>query len=600
MCAVKRGFIFNSVQLRKAKRNPFNLSYENKLSCNMGKIYPFFINDVLPNDTFKIGQEYLMRAQPLIAPLMHRVDIYQHYFYTPYRLVWSNFEKFITGGESGNETPEMPYLNPQEVFGVYLQETVARLYGTWTNNPSYPAKGFDYDNFITALNHYNDRLSLFDYLGYPLHKNMGVTMTNGVVPDPQSGEDVQVVLYTFDPTVFGDFVKLSSLRLRSYVFVWDNYFRDQNLTSELFTDEWKNNDGDDVVFIRKYFNDVDFNSLSPLLPRPWKKDYFTSALPFQQRGPEVLIPNRSVLTLDNTKQQKVVATNGATTLNSGTLTSSQISGPHDLNLSNPDSAPFVQNVNIDPNGSLVNDVSISINELRRANALQRWFEKNARAGARYVEQVLGHFGIRPKDYRLDRPEYLGGGKQPFTIKDVVQTSGTLEDSTPQATQAGKGTASNAQYIFKQTFEEHGLIIGLLSVMPRASYQQGIDRHLQKFDKFDWAFPEFGNLGEQEVLNKEIYFGGNAQDDEVFGYQSRYAEYKYNQDQVHGDLRDSLNYWHMGRLFKNRPLLNSSFIYGKPRKDVFAVVDQNEDCLIFDFYNHCEVLRCLPAYGTPAL
>lgn len=596
----KRGYIFNSVQLRKAKRNPFNLSYENKLSCNMGKLYPFFINDVLPNDTFKVGQEYLMRAQPLIAPLMHRVDIYQHYFYTPYRLVWDDFERFITGGETGTETPEMPYFKPSELFGPRL-ESMSSYYQSWVAEANYP--DFNSNNYrylLESIDSYNESITLFDFLGYPLYKNQGINLSYTSGTDSQD-KPIQIPVYNFAPGIFGE-EKFSSLRIRCYAFVWDNYFRDENLAEPLFSPEWKANNGNDVNFISIYL----LNPLGSLLPRPWKKDYFTSALPFQQRGPEVFIPNNTEIKLDNSKHQLIRDSQG--NLVSGNIVaknqvpSTALRGTigYGTSFNGSDLSGTSNMVNIDPNGSLVNEVSISINELRRANALQRWFEKNARAGARYVEQVLGHFGIRPKDYRLDRPEYLGGGKQPFTIKDVVQTSGTLEDSTPQATQAGKGTASNAQYIFKQTFEEHGLLIGLLSVMPRASYQQGIDRHLQKFDKFDWAFPEFGNLGEQEVLNKELYYAGDVQDDNVFGYQSRYAEYKYNQDQIHGDMRSSLNYWHLGRIFENRPLLNKSFIYGKPRKDVFAVIDPKEDCMIFDIYNHCEVLRCLPAYGTPAL
>lgn len=529
----KRGFIFNTVRFKRVKRNPFNLSYENKLTCNMGTLVPFFVQDVLPHDTFKVGQEYLMKAQPLYAPLMHRVDIYQHYFFVPNRLLWNNWEKFITGGESGQETAQHPYITSNDIFST-------------------------------------GSTKLLDYLGYPVQNN--------IHGSPNSE-------------------KMSSLRIRAYNLIYNEFYRDQNLTSEV---NMSLTDGHDT---RQTLN---FN----LLNRCWKKDYFTSALPFQQRGPQVLIPNQTAITLDNSKSQLVVNRNGDTV--SGNIVShNQIpqSGSEGklaigTTFSGTDMSGTSNLVNIDPNGSLINNVEIPINELRRANALQRWFEKNARAGSRYVEQVLSHFGIHPKDYRLDRPEYLGGGKQPFTVSDVVQTSATEDGMTAQGNQAGKAVGFNQQYVFKRTFEEHGIIIGILSVLPRSSYSQGLNRHLTKLDKFDYAFPEFANLGEQEVLSKELYFdptsGSDADNNSVFGYQSRYAEYKYNHDEVHGDFRTSLNYWHLGREFDNRPLLNSSFVTSDPSKRVFAVTDTDEDCLLFDFYNNVEVLRCLSAYGTPAL
>lgn len=533
----KRGFIFNSVRFKKPKRNAFNLSYENKMSCDMGKLYPFMVMDVLPNDTIKVGQEYLMKTQPLLAPLMHRVDVYQHYFFVPLRLIWENFEKFITGGEDGSQTATHPFINSFELSGAIPGDT------------SYGITG-----------------SLLDYLGYP-----------------NNPEASQVGSPNTD-------TKMSSLRIRAYNLIWNEYFRDQNLQQPVLC---PTGDG----------HDTSSNCNMNLLYRAWRKDYFTSALPFQQRGPQVNIPysgGNVVLDKSSTSNRQVIDA-----INGNQWSPAQVNVT--LGQNNTDRVLQNNNTNsavlLDPNGTLkVDDISIPINELRRANALQRWFERNARAGSRYVEQILSHFGIHPSDYRLQRPQYLGGGKQPFTISDVVQVSETQD--SPQGTLAGKGSAHNTQYVFKETFEEHGIIIGLLSVLPRGAYMQGCDRTLLKSDKFDYPFPEFGNLGEQEVLNKELYFVPSGQDsqngnDSVFGYQARYAEYKYRSDEVHGDFRSSLYYWHLARLFANRPLLNSSFVECKPDGDrVFAV--NESDHLLFDFYNHIEVLRCLPAYGTPAL
>lgn len=541
----KRGFIFNSVRLKKPKRNAFNLSYENKLSCDMGKIYPFMCIDVLPHDTVKVGQEYLMKTQPLLAPMMHRVDVYQHYFFVPLRLIWDNFEKFITGGEDGQQTAVHPFINGQDLYS------------------------------ISPNGDYNITGTLLDYLGYP--NNPEATVLGG--PDLDT--------------------KFSSLRIRAYNLIWNEYFRDQNLQNKV---NCPTTDG----------HDNKSNCNFSLLSRAWRKDYFTSALPFQQRGPSVNLPYSGgevvLSSINNDDKAKVKRWNAQTqqweqydrgyeNLASGGTNASN-SG-----LKVQESSSSYVDAVYDPNGTLrVADLQFPINELRRANALSRWFERNARAGSRYVEQILSHFGIHPSDYRLQRPMYLGGGKQPFTISDVVQVSESA--STPQGSLSGKGGANNTQYVFKQTFEEHGIILGLLSIIPRGAYMQGADRMLSKLDKFDYAFPEFGNLGEQEILTKELFYTPSGApsingNNDIFGYQARYAEYKYKHDEVHGDFRTSLYYWHLARKFADKPLLNSSFIECQPDGNrVFAV--NNVDHLLFDFYNHVEVLRCLPAYGTPAL
>lgn len=528
----KRGNIFESILSSKPKRNPFNLSYDNKLSCNMGELIPFFVQDVLPNDTFKVGNEYLMRAQPLLAPIMHNVDIYQHYFFVPTRLIWDEFNTFITGGEDGKQTAEMPYIKSNSIHNLNAKQK-----------------------------------KLLDLLGYPNNSS-------------SDGDN---------------FIKLSSLRIRAYDLIYNEFYRDQNLQ--------------DPIIINK---DSGLDSVSTLSMsiqnRPWRKDYFTSALPFAQRGDTVNIPYSGgtvALDLSSGNAQQVVNSNGGqagalaaagSAATSGTL---YRSGTYQSSPSTP--------AYIDPNGTYkVNDFGIAVNDFRRANALQRWLERNARGGSRYVEIILNHFGIHPSDYRLQRPLYLGGGKQPFSIAEVVQTSSTEDGSTPQGNLSGKGIGTNSQFVFNETFEEHGFIIGILSVLPKASYYQGCSRHLTKFDKYDYAWPEFGNLGEQEILNKEIYCLTSGpgvdmqQNEEIFGYTSRYAEYKYNFDEIHGDFKNSLDFWHLGRKFLNRPLLNESFIVSDPSKRIFAIEDENEDSLLFDVYNNVTAIRCLPTYGTPSL
>lgn len=588
----KRGFIFSTIRQKRVKRNAFNLSYENKLTCNMNRLVPFFVNDVLPADSFKVFNEYLMKCQPLIAPIMHRVDIYQHYFYVPLRLIWRDFELFITGGKDGSAVVNHPFITCG-LFNSFLT-TLSTQYTAWYSDASGKSEYVQNDTnslwavFKDTLSKYNSLLYLLDYLGYPFSKNEGIST--------EYNSDNDYTAYTFTP--MDDSEHFSSLRIRAYFFIYDNYYIDENLGTQCFSDAWKNNNGSDNSFLSSYVFSNGY-----VKRRAWKKDYFTSALPFLQRGYAPNVPTdvsfqmsengNRVLGIDN----QYVSADENINIDAYTNEDTYQTGEGKLVGVGADEYEY-NNLHIDNSSDLV--VNFDINTLRRANALQRWLEKNARSGARYVEQVLSHFGIRPKDYRLDRPEYLGGGKQPFTVSEVVQTSETSD--TPQANQAGNGHGYNQQHVFNQTFEEHGLIIGLLSVMPRASYQQGLSRLLTKFDKLDYAFPEFGNLGEQEVLSKELFFtkDGSSANDNVFGYQSRYAEYKYNFDQVHGDFKDSLKFWHLGRIFENRPLLNESFVASDASKRVFAVEDEDEDCLLFDFYNNVTVLRALPAYGTPAL
>lgn len=530
----KRGFIFDSVKVSQQKRNAFNLSYENKLSCNMGELIPFYIQDVLPHDTFKVGNEYIMRAQPLLAPLMHRVDIRQDYFFVPLRLIWKNFDTFITGGESGNEVVEAPWFSSSLI-------------------PNSSTSGV------------KKRVKLLDLLGYPSYLKEGTA---------ESGFEYE---------------KLSSLRLRAYNLIYNEYFRDQNFENTAVN--CPITDGEDNLT----------NLNMDLLNSCWKKDYFTSALPNPQRGNQVNVPfSGSEVILRDPSQ---VGVNAPSLKNVGGSSGTLISINGDVKASGLQATPAY----IDPNNSLgVDNLQISINDLRRANALQRWFELSARGGSRLVEQIASFFGIRPSDYRLQRPQYLGGGSQPFGISDVVQTSATAEEQTALGTLAGRATGLNKQFVFNQTFEEHGIIIGILRVLPRTSYQQGCSRLLQKFDKFDYAWPLFGNLGEQEVYNKEVYCStvnalvGSSPNNDVFGYQSRYAEYKYTPDECHGDFKNSLNYWHLGRIFANRPLLNSSFVKADPSKRIFAVTDDDEDSLLFDVYNSVTSFRCLPSYGTPMI
>ncbi|WGL31470.1 major capsid protein [Dipodfec virus UOA04_Rod_1087] len=547
--------IFNSIRVKKPKRTAFDLSHEVKFSCDFGQLVPFFVQEVLPGDTFKVSTEALVRFAPLIAPIMHRVNVYTHFFFVPNRLIWDEWKDFITGGEDGTASPVLP--------------TVALA------GPIRPG-------------------SLGDYLGLP------VTLSAG----NQSNMSCQV----------------SALPFRAYHLIWNEYYRDQNLQDEF------------EIGLSSGVKPVDalVDNFNKLHYRAWEKDYFTSALPYPQRLPNpVTIPvgteaevffdgsSQSSATfepLDVYKAQKYSW--GSSGANFEKVGSDEFQLRHNATLTGPTGSPVQTSVpmNLNPNGTLKADLSqatgVSINELRRGFSLQRWLENNARGGARYIEQILSHFGVRSSDARLQRPEYLGGSKTPVVISEVMQTSQSQD--TPQGNYAGTGTSFGVGKAFKRWFEEHGYIIGILSVMPRSAYQQGIPRHFLKRDKFDFYWPEFAHLGEQEIKNAELYYDytntpeAKQENERLFGYTPRYAEYRFINSHVHGDMATSLNFWHLGRIFSSRPGLNGDFVTCKADKSdtglnrIFAVTDTAVNHLWVQMYVNCKALRPLPKYGTPGL
>jgi len=466
--------IFGTGRSSAPNKNLLDLSHERKFSMKMADLVPILCEEVIPGDTFRMNTEIMVRLAPLVAPMMHRVNVYTHFFFVPNRLVWDDWERFITGGETGNQVePVLPYVELSN------------------------------ENMALA----NVSGGLMDFLGYP------VTYGQGVVGDS----------------------RVNALPLRAYHLIWNEWYRDQNLQG--------------ANEIPKKSGVEDADHLMYLQKRNWEKDYFTTCLPWAQKGGEVAIP-----------------------------------GEFD--------------------GGNLDFTHGTINELRNATRLQRWLEKNARGGSRYIEQILSHFGVRSSDARLQRPEYLGGGKSPIVISEVQQTSQTTqgEDGSPQGNLAGHGIAVGNSHSFTKTFEEHGFVFGLVSVMPRTSYMDTCRRHVWKKDRFDFYWPEFANLGEQPVYKKELYDGltGGPIPSDVFGYQPRYQEYKFIPSTVHGDFKTSLAFWHMARKFEGTPNLNSSFVTANPTKRVFAVEDPLVHELYVQVYNNLKATRPMPVYSNPSL
>ena len=389
----------------------------------------------------------------------------------------------------------------------------------------------------------------------------------------------------------------STLWFRAYNLIWNEWFRDENLQNSVNVPK---GDGPDVA--------ADFT----LLRRGKRYDYFTSCLPFPQKGPAVDLPlgtTAPVLRVNN-------APNAWFSMTPGTNTATNISSPGAVNIQGnanpqpgrlyPVGASTSPGVNFDPNGSLYADLSsvasVTINSLRQAFQTQRLYERDARGGTRYTEIIRSHFGVISPDARLQRPEYLGGGSSPVMISPIAQTSST-DGTSPQGNLAAIGTCSLMNHGFTKSFTEHGVIIGMVSTRADLNYQQGLNRMWSRRTRFDFYWPALSHIGEQAVLNKEIYAQGTSADDDVFGYQERYAEYRYKPSIISGLFRTNatgtLDSWHLAQDFASLPVLNSAFIQeNAPMARIKAVSAQPD--FIFDSNIRLNCARPMPVYSVPGL
>ena len=501
---MSRRNVFSEVGGLHPRRSVFDLSYEKKLTCDMAQLIPVMCDEVVPGDVFKIGNQAVVRFQPLVAPILHEINMYVHYFFVPYRILWDDWEDFISGGVDGQFSDPIPEWEP----------TI------------------------------NTEGSLWDFFGFPV----------GVDPDGA---------YPLD------------FPRRAYNLVYNEYYRDENLQTEVaLTNE-------------------------TILNRGWEKDYLTSALPWQQRGTAPALP------ISGTTH--AVWPDSAFLSKGSPLAGSEPVGANSMTTS--DNRMLGQNPNVISNIKgffALNNVDLSsattfdIADLRLAFQIQKWMERNARAGVRYTEFLRAHFGVSPRDERLQRPEYIGGSKAPCIISEVLQTSST-DSTTPQGNLAGHGITVSDAYCGKYHAQEFGLIIGIMSIMPRSAYSQGIDKQWLRKTKYDFYFPEFANLSEQAILNAEICATGtSSHNNDIFGYQGRYDEMRTKNSQIVSGMRTTFDYWHLGRQFNtgSPPVLNEDFIKCVPRKDIFAV--PSEPGLIVNFANIIKAFRPLPYMAVPGL
>lgn len=464
------------------KRSKFSLSHYKLLSCDMGKLVPITHFEVLPGDSIQQSTSALVRVSPLLAPVMHPVSVRIHHWFVPYRLIWDDWEKFITGGPDGMDAS----VFPTNVSPASVGHSVG---------------------------------SLMDHLGVPTG-----------VPD----------------------LAYSALPRRAYQKIYNEFYRDQDLTPESTIST---------------ASGVDTTTLNTFQSVAWEKDYFTSARPWTQLGPAVTVPLGSSAPVVTNNADILMKRSGGTDRN--LIFSSDVANP----IIYSGATDANQNVRFGSESGLeVNlgaAVSPSVNLLREAFALQRYQEARARYGSRYTE-YLRYLGIRSSDARLQRPEYLGGGKQTIQFSEVLQTA---EGSDAVGTLRGHGISAVRSNRYRRFFEEHGIVLSLLSVRPKTIYTQGLPRAWNRRTKEDYFQTELQHIGQQEILKKELY-APSASPEAVFGYQDRYDEYRRMESSVSGEFRSTLDHWHMARIFASDPSLNSEFVTSVPTKRIHAVESEN--------------------------
>ena len=549
------------------RRSTFDRSHSLKTSFNVGDIVPFFVDEVLPGDTFNVDTSKVVRLQTLLTPVMDNIYLDTYFFFVPNRLTWSHWKQFNGENTESAWIPQTEYEIPQ---------ITAPADSGWSVG------------------------TIADYLGVPTG-----------VPN----------------------LSVSALPFRAYALVMNEWFRDENLSDPLVVPV------DDAtvagVNTGTFVTDVSKGGL------PYKAakyhDYFTSCLPSPQKGPDVLIPVASAgnyAVVGNGKSLGLTdgsltglfgyqSVPGGSTLavNSGTLGSSVGTAvPSSSNLNGSVGVATVSQLGDDLSKSGLiavasgNAAAATINQLRMAFQIQKLYEKDARGGSRYIEILKSHFGVTSPDARLQRPEYLGGNRVPININQVVQQSATASGETAQGTVTGMSVTTDTHSDFTKSFTEHGFVIGVMVARYDHTYQQGLERFWSRKDRFDFYWPVFANIGEQAVKNKEIFAqgpgvkdsAGSVIDDQVFGYQEAWADYRYKPSRVTGEMRSqyaqSLDVWHLGDDYSALPMLSDSWIReDKANVDrVLAVTSSVSNQLFADIYIKNRTTRPMPMYSIPGL
>lgn len=580
----------------------FDLSYAKYFTTDFFRMVPVCCEECYPGDKWTIGNRIVVRFQPMFAPVMADISVRVHYFFVPYRLLWSRDHY----APAGSLTDILTVIDPDHGYNSYYVSdgvsdpdvhhvgTVQELEGCWADfiRGQISLSGgnvsditYSQPRFIPTSAATIAKQTLWDYFGFPTAGDNGDFSVSAFSSYVNSGHG----FVSQDPD-YDNFPLIYPWA--SYNLIYNEYYRDENYKS---------------------FRRLNDNGVGHCA---YAKDYFTSALPFQQKGESIALPVTTELgdwsvRLGNVMTYSAgtpetptgtVSTNAADTYTSGGVSFGRAgsSGPGDVAVSGRVGAYGAKGDTVSALSLPLTSSTFDIADLRFAFQVEKFLERGARGGTRLTEFLRVHYGVSPRDERLQRPEYIGGTRQPIIVSEVLQT-GATEAGSPQGTMAGHAISVDSGFAGAYYVTEPGLIMGIMSIIPKAHYQQGIDRAWLRRSRFDFYFPEFQNLSEQGVERGELYFSGVKADDEtIIGYQGRFNELRTRTDKVCGDFRDILDYWHLGRKFSAAPSVNQSFIYGSSAdtKRIFAV--QDEDPILVSFGNLLRARRPLVKYPEPGL
>lgn len=562
----------------RLERNRFNLKYRKLFNCDMGQLIPIQCDLMIPGDVVRYSCDIVTRLQPLAAPILQEISVDTHTFFVPIRIIDEDFEESSSGGEDGQTTKTFPRWE----------------LGTGQTAPKF---------------------SLWDYFGHPVAQTLGP-------PWP------------------------TDWHRRAYYRVWNEYYRDQHYEDAL--DETLNTTAGTILyraFRKDYFTSALPDTQLGTAPGfPISGD--ASAVSFTGPLLQYLGSVGGVVTQEPNNSAGDWGTGGpdihlndifdGLRLYSQTISNNMLGNaigntqyeytqttPRRINIPPTNTIAmrpnlsglggnFDSNIGIVPNQQFKDwlnqnelttsglDASFTVNDLRETVQMQKFMERNMRIGVRYTEQLYGRWRVAPRDERLDRPEYVGGSRSPIIISEVLQTSETTAES-PQGNLGGHGLTASVNRTRKYLVKEWGILITLMSIMPKVGYSQGIDRQWLYESRWDLPAPEFTHLGEREIYNTEIYTTGSETNNrDIFGYRGMYDEHRLKHDMVCGDMRDVFDYWHLNRQFTSTPMLNHEFITTENniRKDIF--ISQNEPGFIVHVGNKLSMVRSLPAIAEPGL
>lgn len=552
---------FSQIPKMNVSRSKFIRKQDVKFTMDAGKLIPFYVDEVLPGDTFSVDTAGICRMSTPIYPVMDNCYMDVYYFYAPMRILWEHAKEFFGENNTDAWTQKTEYTVPKlKIIGRAQAEM--------------PLEG-----------------SILDYMGIPT-KAIGK-----------------------DQAAQGKQFSINALPIRAYVKIWNEWFRDQNIDNPAIV---KTNDEtlsytDSMSYDKNNMLKFAVNGARPLWVNKFH-DYFTSALPSPQKGEPTLIPlsgNAKVMGYDNKElTQKHYGTawmngggNAAPYISSdvinGTDRPVQVSGAKNNGGTGEEAPTEVFYLGTD----LSSVTGATINNLRQAFAIQQFMEADARGGTRYREIISNHFGVNIDDKTVQIPEYLGGQRYMINVSQVVQTSAT-NTTSPQGNAAAISVTPFTENSFTKSFQEHGYVIGVCCIRNDNTYQQGLERMWSRTEKYDFYWPEFAHLGEQAVLNKEIFVQGTADDEKAFGYQEAYAEYRYKPNRVAGLFRSnaqqSLDSWHYADYYTKLPTLSQDWLASDKANINRTLAVQNQPQFIVDMLITNESVRPMPIYGTPGL